>query len=385
MNKVYKLILLFSCTALFLISCDEDRDSNPILPEQSTLTMQLNNPEMQNTIVDLANCEKIVLTTSQPDYGFPAATEYSTEMSINEDMTDAITLSTISPTPRIELLGNEIASQMTNLELAAGKTEADFPLNAKLYFRVKAGIKTPNGLIEESEVTSNIVALNVRLEFSLPAIELPSNLYITGEFNNWDWGSSLAMVPVYGTDNVFWHMVYIGEQGIKFNQAQAWDGNEIGFEGIKNISGESAGDIVNGGGNIASSQPGWYLMIVTASIEGRNIVYDVAFEAPNVYLTGMCIGNIWDELNPAGLFTAPETPDGDFISPAFTMACPGDKDGVRAYVKIPGYDWWMSEFIVGLDGKKISYRGKGGDQERVPGAIGQRLYLNFTSETGEIK
>ncbi len=53
------------------------------------------------------------------------------------------------------------------------------------------------------------------------------------------------------------------------------------------------------------------------------------------------------------------------------------------YAKIPGYDWWKSEFMV-FD-KKIKYRGNGGDQERVNATAGQKLYLNFTSETGEIK
>jgi hypothetical protein len=55
------------------------------------------------------------------------------------------------------------------------------------------------------------------------------------------------------------------------------------------------------------------------------------------------------------------------------------------YVKIPGEDWWHSEFIVGVDGDKISYRGTGGDQTRVAGKVSQRAYLNFTAETGYIK
>jgi hypothetical protein len=37
-----------------------------------------------------------------------------------------------------------------------------------------------------------------------------------------------------------------------------------------------------------------------------------------------------------------------------------------------------------FDGK-IVYRGAGDDQERVAGAAGQKLYLNFGNETGEIK
>jgi hypothetical protein len=34
---------------------------------------------------------------------------------------------------------------------------------------------------------------------------------------------------------------------------------------------------------------------------------------------------------------------------------------------------------------KIVYRGMGGDQDRIQGMAGQKLYLNFGTETGEIK
>ena len=41
------------------------------------------------------------------------------------------------------------------------------------------------------------------------------------------------------------------------------------------------------------------------------------------------------------------------------------------------------EFMV-FDGK-IVFRGNDGDQERVKGQTGQKLYLNFTEGTGSIK
>ncbi|MBO5054386.1 MAG: SusF/SusE family outer membrane protein [Muribaculaceae bacterium] len=385
MRKIYIFALMLGTLAF--TACDSDRDDNPVLPEQSTLTLTLNEPEMANTIVDVAHCEKIVLVTSQPNYGFPVVTRYTAEMSLNENMSDAVTLSTASSTPRLELIGNEVASSLTTLELAAGKAEEDFPMDIKAYFRVKAGLQGSDGLIEGTEVLSNVVSLNIRLDFSLPAVNVPDNLYITGQFNGWDWGTCLNMTKVYGAENVFWHMVYIDESGIKFNNSMAWDGNERGFTGIRNISGALASQIIDSGGNIASSAPGWYLMVVTASVEGRDIIYDVAFEAPDVWLMGPCIGDTnWSELNEAGKFTVPTKADGEFVSPAFTGSCPGgDGDGVRVYVKVPGYDWWKSEFIVGLDGKKISYRGTGGDQARVAGTVGQQMYLNFTKDTGEIK
>ena len=82
------------------------------------------------------------------------------------------------------------------------------------------------------------------------------------------------------------------------------------------------------------------------------------------------------------MFKVTTTSDANYVSPAFANNTTGD-GGLRVYVKIPDCDWWKSEFMV-FD-KVIKYRGKGGDQDRVQGSQGQKIYMNFTSETGEIK
>ncbi len=54
-------------------------------------------------------------------------------------------------------------------------------------------------------------------------------------------------------------------------------------------------------------------MIVTATVEGRDIKYNVQFNEPNVWLMGSCIGDSsYGELNEAGKFEAPTTQNGDF-------------------------------------------------------------------------
>jgi len=121
------------------------------------------------------------------------------------------------------------------------------------------------------------------------------------------------------------------------------------------------------------------------SVEGRDIKYSVKFNKPQVWLMGTITPNAdWKELEEGCMFEVPATADGEFVSPAFTNDVSGD-GGARAYVKVPGYDWWKSEFIVGLDGNKISYRGAGGDQDRVDGKAGQKFYLNFSNDTGRIE
>ena len=214
---------------------------------------------------------------------------------------------------------------------------------------------------------------------------MPEHLYVVGNFCGWDWGNSFEFVPVYDHPEMYWRMVWIDEGGVKINTAKDWDGNEKGYNGIT-VAGDLADKIsANGDGNICSTTPQWYLMVVTASVSGRDIKYTVEFNEPNVYLMGTCMDDSsWSELLDGAKFDVPTTMDGNFVSPAFKAACPGgDGDGIRAYVKIPGNDWWHSEFIV-LNGE-IAYRGVGGDQERVAGNVGQKLYLNFATGKGSLK
>ena len=375
--------MLMALGLVVFASCSDDRDDNPTIV--SPTTFHVNTPALADQYLDLAKSDIIELTCSQPDYGFPANTQYTVQVSLDENMANYKEVEQTFKGAKLEVNAALLASTLTTCAVEQGKTEADFPMDIPVYLRVRAVMTTVNGTpIEGTEIVSqNIVKLSrVHLLFSLPPVNIPSNLYLVGDFCGWDWGKSLSMVPVYGTDNMFWHMVYISDQGIKFNQERSWDGGEIGFAGIT-VAGDLASEIVDGGGNIASSKPGWYLMVVTCGVQGRNITYVVQFNKPEVWLMGSCIGDAnWGELYPGAMFTVPATADGDFVSPAF-LGVPAADQGVRAYVKVPGHDWWHTEFMV-FD-KKLIYRGAGGDQERVPGAIGQKLYINFGTETGAIK
>ena len=369
-------------------ACSDDRDSNPTLVKPTTFV--LNTPAIANSNVDLAHSSAIVLTCTQPDYGFPAATTYTVTVASKEDMSDGVQLSTKSTSARIELDAQEVASTLTQIKVDGGATEAEFPMNIPVYFQAEAVMTTTNGdALEDTRIKSNVVKLNtVELEFSLPPVLLPENIYLIGKFCDWKWDNCVSMAPVNGTDDTFWHLVYIDESGIKFNTNKAWDGGEVGFAGITiNEASELGGEIVEGGGNIASSKPGWYLMIVKAVLNGREITYDVTFNKPEVYLMGpVTEAGDWTVKEPWALFTVPTTADGEFVSPAFAHDGSGN-DSPRAYVIIPGHEknWWHSEFIVGISGDKISYRGKGGDQKRVDGKAGQKMYLNFTTDTGKIE
>ena len=384
MKNIIKSALLVVMSLTLMTACSDDNDSNPTI--QSPTEFKLNTPALENTPIDLANSSKIILTCSQPNYGYTASVQYTVQVATDENMTDAVELSETSNSAKVEIDAASLASTLTNIYVQKGKTEADFPMDVKAYFRLKANIVTSNGnVVEGTEILSNVVSLNnIHLLFSLPPVNLPSNVYVVGNFCDWKWDNCFDMVQVYGTDNTFWRLVYIDDSGIKLNSAAAWNGSEVGYAGIT-VSGDCKDDIIDNGGNIASKNPGWYLVIVTTSVVNREIHYDVQFNKPTIWLIGPAAGSSDYAQEAEGWsFTVPTTKDGDFVSPAFAGSVPGgDGDGVRMYVKVPGHDWWHSEFVVLSD--KIEYRATGGDQARVAGSAGQKVYLNFSKGTGEIK
>ena len=384
MKNIIKSALLVVMSLFLMTACSDDNDSNPTI--QSPTEFKLNTPALQNTPIDLANSSKIMLTCSQPNYSYTASVQYTVQVATDENMTDAVELSETSTSAKVAINAPSLASALTNIYVEKGKTEADFPMDVKAYFRLKANIVTSNGtVVEGTEILSNVVSLNeIHLLYSLPPVNLPSNVYVVGNFCDWDWAKSFDMVQVYGTDNTFWRLVYIDDSGIKLNTVAESNKSEVGYAGIT-VSGDCKDDIIDKDGNIASSKPGWYLVIVTTSVVNREIHYDVQFNKPTIWLIGPAAGSDdFAEEAEGWSFTVPATKDGEFVSPAFVGSVPAGTDkGVRMYVKIPGHEWWHSEFVP-LDGK-IKYRATGGDQDRAIGSVGQQVHLNFSKGTGEIK
>lgn len=384
MKNIIKSALLVVMSLTLMIACSDDNDSNPTI--QSPTEFKLNTPALENTPIDLANSSKIILTCSQPNYGFTASTQYTVQVATTPDMSDAVELAEASNSAKVEIDAASLASALTNIYVEKGKTEADFPMDVKAYFRLKANMVTSTGSpVEGTEILSNIVSLNkIHLLFSLPPVTTPDHVYAVGNFCDWKWEKGFDMIKVWGAENIFWHLIYVDDSGIKINTANSWNGGEKGYSGVT-ISGDCKDDIIDNGGNIASKNPGWYLVIVTTSVSGRDVVYDVQFNKPKVYLLGAAAPEVWEEDVESALFTVPTTADGEFVSPSFVADIPeGDDNGLRAYVRIPNQDWWHSEFMVFKN--KIEYRATGEDQKpRVSCKAGQKLYLKFSDETGYIK
>ncbi len=213
-----------------------------------------------------------------------------------------------------------------------------------------------------------IMTINM-MDYTYTIETAPTELYMTGSEYGWsDWRQ---LVPIYGTDDQFWTVVYLAEgEQFKFAPQAGW-GNDFGYTGttVKDVAG--AGITSSADGNLVAGKAGWYLLHVT---NGTDRVFEVL--EPNVYLIGDAAGE-WN-IDASHKFTVPATKDGDFVSPAFA------KDAeLRMCVSIDPDGWWKTEFIVANG--KIDYRGKGGDQARLNVSAGQKAYLNFTTGAAEVK
>ena len=200
--------------------------------------------------------------------------------------------------------------------------------------------------------------------------EVKPDLFLTG--SNYDWGGKwLQLVPFNKSEEDFWTIIYLheGEQ-FKFAPQAGW-GDDFGYTGttINDVAG--ANITSSSDGNIVVGKAGWYLLKVqNGSTKALTVLQ------PNVYLIGDAAGE-WN-IADSHKFTVPTTEDGAFESPAFAA----DAE-LRMCVSVDGFEWWQSEFMV-FDGK-IEYRGRGIDQNRVNVKAGQKVTLNFTAGTGEIK
>ena len=200
--------------------------------------------------------------------------------------------------------------------------------------------------------------------------EVKPDLFLTG--SNYDWGGKwLQLVPFNKSEEDFWTIIYLheGEQ-FKFAPQAGW-GDDFGYTGTT-INDEAGANITSSSdGNIVVGKAGWYLLKVqNGSTKALTVLQ------PNVYLIGDAAGE-WN-IADSHKFTVPTTEDGVFESPAFAA----DAE-LRMCVSVDGFEWWQSEFMV-FDGK-IEYRGRGDDQNRVNVKAGQKVTLNFTAGTGEIK
>ena len=375
-------ILLLAVVAVGFVSCEEDRDSNPIWNEDAAKTFVLNMPAVAvNNVLDLEGSDNVVFTTSQPDYGFPVSTVYTTWVSL--DGAEYVALPTTSTSAVISIPAKEINEALLGL-LGDGDVSEPMPVKVKL---TAALFADP----EMGKAESNVIELP-KVKVYVPKVEvtLPTKMHIVGGFAASEgWSKFVAMAPAYSQEGMFYGVVYLAEgDEFKINPDAGWKGNDMGTGQIT-LDGDIAATCENGdkGNNLKmGSASGWYNVIVKAKIANGAVQYTMSMIEAKVYIIGAAFGGVWEKSDDA-LFTAPATADGEWVSPAFTGS--GE---LRMFVDC-GIDWWKTEFTLDGD-NNIFYRTMdipNNWAENVGAAYSKQVnpdghvYLNFTAGTGRIE
>lgn len=396
MKYIYRIMMLPLLVLAFLFaSCDKDLDSNPTLDLSHVAEgFVLNTPAYANNTYDLANCEGVELTCSQPNYGegVPYMVRYFVQVSIDPTFAEGNKeaaykeLSTSFTTAKMMANGVEMNNAVVDLFQAA-HPDTDVPSTMPVYVRLRAIL---DGTMQENlgETFSNVITLaSVRAEYQAPDVDYPACLYVVGSSIQNAWSSWKQVAAVYGMPGQYYTIVYVPDGG-----AFKWGTEEGDWRGFGRITVDDkagAGVSNNEDDNIVLAKGGWYTLHFDGelSADKKSISYTLHIYPAEVYLMGATCGDAWNAGDAAWAMQAPADQTGEWVSPAFAGS--GE---LRAYINVPGLDWWRTEFT--LYKGNVYYRDANivdnwaanvGAEYSVSCAVGQKLYVNFDQNTGEVK
>lgn len=212
MKKIFNILLLAVFTLSVFTACEKDDDSNPVLKEPTTFSLNLP-PYAANNIYDLKNAKTVELTCSQPDYGFPAATTYSVQVALNSEFTEKTEeseanyteLTTTYSTAKMDVVASELNTAIIELWTAQNEG-ADFPTTPiSVFIRLKATITDS----DRGVCISNVIELpKVLGNASTDKLEAPQTMFLVGSMLDTEWTIWKPMVQVSGLDGQFWRLIY---------------------------------------------------------------------------------------------------------------------------------------------------------------------------------
>lgn len=380
------LFALLAVVTLGFTACDTDTDSNPTLDlshvgEGFTLNTPAN---AQNNTYDLANAKSVELTCSQPNYGgMPLMVRYYVQVSLTEDFASSKELATSYPTARMAVDAREINDAMVELFQEANPG-TDYPATPRpLYIKLRAVI---DGTDNMGETYSNVITLpSVLASYQAPEATFETQLYVVGQAIGEAWSTWKPVPQIYDMPGCYYTVVYVPEgTGFKWG---AYEQDWRGYDRIRNWDDVAGADVsASSDGNIVFANGGWYTLFFEAEIVGSSVQYDLHILPAEVYVIGNSMGGNWNVADPTLALQAPADQTGDWVSPAFTGS--GE---LRAYVNVPGYDWWRTEFtlhngeVYWRDVNIIDSWSELGSDYAVQVSPGQCLYVNFDSNTGEVR
>lgn len=380
------LFALLAVVTLGFTACDTDTDSNPTLDlshvgEGFTLNTPAN---AQNNTYDLANAKSVELTCSQPNYGgMPLMVRYYVQVSLTEDFASSKELATSYPKARMAVDAREMNDAMVELFQEANP-DTDYPATPRaLYIKLRAVI---DGTDNMGETYSNVITLpSVLATYQAPEATFETQLYVVGQAIGEAWSTWKPVPQIYDMPGCYYTVVYVPEgTGFKWG---AYEQDWRGYDRIRNWDDVAGADVsASSDGNIVFANGGWYTLFFEAEIVGSSVQYDLHILPAEVYVIGNSMGGNWNVADPTLALQAPADQTGDWVSPAFTGS--GE---LRAYVNVPGYDWWRTELtlhngeVYWRDVNIIDSWSELGSDYAVQVSPGQCLYVNFDSNTGEVR
>lgn len=380
------LLALLAVVTLGFTACETDTDSNPTLDlshvdERFPLNVPAN---AENNTYDLANATSLELTCSQPNYGgMPLMVRYYVQVSLTEDFASYKELATSYTTAKMAVDAREINDAMVELFQEANP-DTDYPATPRpLYIKLRAVI---DGTDNMGETYSNVIALpSVLASYQAPEATFETQLYVVGQAIGEAWSTWKPVPQIYDMPGCYYTVVYVPEgTGFKWG---AYEQDWRGYDRIRNWDDVAGADVsASSDGNIVFANGGWYTLFFEAEIVGSSVQYDLHILPAEVYVIGNSMGGNWNVADPTLALQAPADQTGDWVSPAFTGS--GE---LRAYVNVPGYDWWRTEFtlhngeVYWRDVNIIDSWSELGSDYAVQVLPGQCLYVNFDSNTGEVR
>lgn len=381
MKKIFYSFLFAGVTLGMATSCEEDRDSNPVL-NTNVSTFTLNTPANASNVYDLENSEYINFTTSQPDYGITAAVTYVPYISIDNENFQALTSS--FTTTDIAIPAGEINTAILGL---VGDGDLSEPI--PVYFKLAANL---SGLSELGVIESNVVTLPSVLAY-VPVVDItvPEEIYIVGDFPASQWGTFVPLHPAYSVDGMFYGIVYIENgKNFRFALSAGW-GETFGWTDIT-ADGDVASALSDAGNDnnmTFNSESGLYTVILKVKIANGALVYTLSMTPAKLYVFGAAAPNQDNQwaFDDGNLFTID---GGVATSPAL-----GGSGELRLAVDC-GTDWWKTEFTIMTTDGTLYYRNEDiksnwasdkGEEYSYQGEAGKQVVLDFTTEpaTGSLK
>lgn len=392
MNKsIYNIgigLLLLAGTAGTVTSCSKDDESNPTLKKDNLSLVLLDPTYAQNNVLDLAKSSTINLKVQdQPAYGYTAVVNYSVEVSVdptfgNDGSTaKSITLATTYNTANMNVDASELNSAVVKLYQMANNGDDPSYKIIPIYVRVKASVEKATG----TEVTSNVVKLP-QVTASYIA-ELPSQMYLSGSsFNN---GKGKEMGQLTGDKGAYYTIAYLGA-----NSTMQWGDSEDTGNGYKMTT--SIDDQAGAGlseaedGSFLIANAGWYTIYIATELDQANnmLISNMHVYPAAAYVIGEGLGGTWNDEDPNGKMTMPSNGTDPWTFSAFTGS--GE---LRAYIKVPGIDWWKTEFTIvkkfiffrGQNNISNNWAGDVGSDYSVTIGPGNTLSVDFNTNAAEVK